>query len=89
MKLVPHEVGYPIEPFECGLPAVLMWCFLLFHDWRYVDFQTGHFADFEQFKIDNHFANFRQDKTDPTCLFSLTLGWSVILMSLGKTLGCK
>ena len=29
---------------------------MLLHDWRYMGFQTGHFADFEQFKIDNHFA---------------------------------
>ena len=25
---------------------------------RYIDFQIGQFADFEQFKIDSHFSNF-------------------------------
>ena len=34
-------------------------------DRRYIDFQTGHFVDFKQFKVDIHFANFGQVKTDP------------------------
>ena len=29
------------------------------------DFQTGKFADFEQFKIDSHVANFGQVQGDP------------------------
>ena len=32
-----------------------------------MDFQAGHFAAFEQFKIDSHFANFGQVKINPTC----------------------
>ena len=39
----------------------------------YIDFQTGHFADFEQFRVDIHFANFGQVKIDPICFFLLTL----------------
>ena len=45
---------------------------MLLHDWRYIDFQTGLFADFEQFKIDNNFANFGQVIFHPPCLFLLT-----------------
>ena len=51
------------------------------------DFQTGKFAEFEQFKIDSHFANFGQVQSDPNCLSLLTLGRSVTLLTLGKTLG--
>ena len=40
------------------------------------DFQTGKFADFEQFKIDSHFANFGQVQSDPNCLPLLALGRS-------------
>ena len=29
------------------------------------DFQTGKFADFEQFQIESHFANFGQLYKDP------------------------
>ena len=42
------------------------------------DFQTGYFADFEQFKIDSHFDDFGQVKIDLE-----------LYLSLGKTLGCK
>ena len=38
-----------------------------------MDFQTGHFADFEQFKIDIHFVNFEQFKIDPISSILLTL----------------
>ena len=34
---------------------------------RYIDFQTGHFADFVQFKVDVHFANFGQVIIDLIC----------------------
>ena len=37
--------------------------------WDYIDFQTGHFADDEQFKVDSHSADFGQVKTYPTCSF--------------------
>ena len=30
-----------------------------------IDFQTSHFTDFEQFKVDFHFANFGSVKIDP------------------------
>ena len=36
---------------------------------RYTDFQTGHFADLEQFKIDSHFADFGLVKIDPASSF--------------------
>ena len=32
---------------------------------RYIDFQTGHFAGFEQFKVDIHSANFGQIEGEP------------------------
>ena len=36
----------------------------------YIDFQTSHFADFEQFKVDIYFANFGQVKIDPIRFFT-------------------
>ena len=39
----------------------------------YIDFQTSHFADFEQFKVDIYFSNFGQVKIDPIQSFLLTL----------------
>ena len=36
-----------------------------------IDFSTGYFADFEQFKVDIYFANFGQVRIDP--IFSLLL----------------
>ena len=69
--------------------CVQIWCFLHLCGWRYVDFQTGHFADFGHFKIDSHLVVFGQVKIDPTFSFLLTLGRSVILLSLGKMLGLK
>ena len=65
------ELGYPKEPFEWGLPAAQIWCFWLLHDWRYRDFQTGNFANFEQFTIDSHFSDFGQVKIDPSWLYLL------------------
>ena len=41
------------------------------YDWRYVDFQTGHFADFKQFKIDIHFLNLGASKWILLVLFYL------------------
>ena len=70
---LPPEAEYPMEPFKWGLPAVQIWWFKLFCDWKYSDFQIGHFAGFEQSKVDIHFADFGQVKIDPTCSFSLTL----------------
>ena len=51
----------------------------------YIDFQTSHFADFEQFKVDIYIANFGQVKIDSIRSFLLTLDRSVILLSLDKT----
>ena len=70
------EAEYLMEHFEQDLPDVQSWCFWLLHDWRYIDFQTGHFADIEQFKINNYFADFKHVKTDPTYSFLLTLSKS-------------
>ena len=42
-------------------------------DWRYSDFQTGHFAEFKQFKVDIHFADIGQVTIDPTHSLFLTL----------------
>ena len=54
----------------------------IFHDCRYTDFQTGYFADFEQFKIDGNFVV----KTDPTQFTFTDFGQvRVILGSLDKT----
>ena len=39
--------------------------------WRYTDFKTAYFADFEQFKIESQFANLGQVKIDPTHLLLL------------------
>ena len=36
----------------------------------YTHFQTSHFADFEQFKVDSYFANFEQVKIDPIRFFT-------------------
>ena len=56
MTSLTSEAKYPMEPFEWGLPAVQIWYFYLLHDWRYIDFQSGLFAIFKQFKIDSHFG---------------------------------
>ena len=42
-------------------------------DWRYSYFQTGHFAEFKQFKVDIHFADIGQVTIDPTHSLFLTL----------------
>ena len=72
---------------QWGLPAVQIWCFYLLYDWD-IDFQTGHFADFDQFKVDSHSATLGKSKIDPTRSY-YWLWPTVILVSLGKTLGCK
>ena len=41
--------------------------------WGYIDFQTGYFADFEQFKVDIYFANFGQVRIDSICSLLLAL----------------
>ena len=50
----------------------------------YAHFQTSHFADFEQFKVDSYFANFGQVKLTLFVLYDF-VQVTVILLSLGKT----
>ena len=50
-------------------------------------FQAVLFVDFEQFKIDIDFVDFRKVKIDPSHSCLLSLDRSVILLSLGKMLG--
>ena len=85
MTLLPSEAKYPTEPLQWCLPTVQIWCFWLLLDWRYIDFQTDHFADFEHFKIDFHFANFGLVKIDPICSLLLTVDRSQLFTNLGKT----
>ena len=46
-----------------------------------IDFQTSHFSDFRNFKVDIYFANFGHIEIDPIRSLLVT----VILLSLGKT----
>ena len=50
---------------------------------RYIDFQTIHFADFEQFKVDIYFMNFGQVKIHPIRSFLLTLDSSQLFYWFG------
>ena len=43
-----------------------------------IDFQTSHFAESEQLKVDICFANFGQVNTDPIQTFLLTLDMSLL-----------
>ena len=47
--------------------------FLASPNWRYVDFQTTYFDEFEQFKVDSHFDDFGKIKIDDGHLFLLIL----------------
>ena len=51
------------------------------------DFQTGKFADLEQFTIDSHFANFGQVQSDPNCSYLLTLDRSQLFYCFGQDVG--
>ena len=51
----------------------------------YTDFQTSHFADFEQFKVYIYLANFGQFEIDPIRFFMDFGQVTVILLSSGKT----
>ena len=72
-----------------GTPSMMfIWCLnsiFLASLWLEINFQTGHFSDFEQFKAKIYFAKFGQVKIDPIWSVLLTLDRSVILLSLGKT----
>ena len=69
---VPPDVDYPMEPFEWGLLAVWVWCFQLL-----LWLEICRFS----------FSEFGRVKMDPTRSVLLTLGWPVIWLTLGKTLG--
>ena len=69
----------------------------LLNDLKYIDFQTGNYADFnqfgyfanfEEFKTDSNFADFGQVTIDPT--HSSLLLWEChgCFTGLEKTLGC-
>ena len=73
-----------MEPFQWCLPTFKIWCFKLLCDWRYKDFQTGHFADFEQFKDDNYFVIFEQVKIDSIPSLLLTLDSSQFFTKFGQ-----
>ena len=68
MTSITPEAEYPMEPFQC-LSGIQIWCSSLLRDWGYIDFQTSHFADFGQLKVDIYFANFGQVKIDPVLPF--------------------
>ena len=80
----PPEAYYPMELFQWYLSGVQIWCFKLLRDWRYIDFQTSHFADFEQVKVDIYFVNFGQVKIEPILSLLLSLDRSSYFTSLGK-----
>ena len=71
------EVEYPTE-----LSVMFIWypnLMFLASPWlEIIDFQTSHFADSEQFKVDIYFAIFRQVKNDPIQTFLLTLDISLL-----------
>ena len=54
-----------------------------------MDFQTGHFADCEQFEIDSHIPDFEQVQIDPLVYFYYFEQVTIILLSLDKRLGRK
>ena len=55
--------------------------------WLEIDFQTGHFADFEHFKIDSSLTDFGKVNIDPTGSFLLLWGCLSNFTELGKMLG--
>ena len=80
MTSLPPEAEYPMM-FTC-CPDLM---FLPLPDWRYIDFQTGHFAAFERFKFDTHFAYFGKVKIDLIRSLLLALDRSQLyLLRLGK-----
>ena len=54
-----------------------------------MDSETGHFADFEQFKIDSHFAHFVFTAYLFLLICLTDFGQVSCFTSLGKTLDCK
>ena len=76
IMLVPPEVGYPMEPFEWGLPDIQIWCLLIF--WLVILLTLGSskfiviLVTLGKSKLTLHFGQF-----------------TVILLSLGKMLSCR
>ena len=76
----------PTQVFSCEYSKnfrnsffIELWWLLLNYVLVYIDFQTGHFSDFEQFKVDIHFASFGQIRIDPISSLLLTLDRSQLL----------
>ena len=92
MKSLPPEAEDPVEFFEWGLPYVRFDASCFSMTWE-IDFQTGHLSDFEQFKVDSHSAHFLltlgKSKLTILVYFSDFGHITVILLRLGKMLGCK
>ena len=55
----------------------------------YIDFQTSHFAEFEQFKVDIYFTNFGQVKIHSIQSFLLTLDRSQLFYRVWVTHAAK
>ena len=89
MASLPPSAEDLIEHFEWGLPNVQVLCFWLLHDLRYIDFQTGHFAHFEHLIVNSHSADFGQVKIELLVNIKGFGQFTVILLSLGKALGCE
>ena len=86
MSLLLPEEEYQMKLFQWYLPTVQTWCpnLKFLRDWKYIDFQTDYFADFEKFKVDIYFANTGKIKIDLICsLLQLWTGRSYFT-SLGK-----
>ena len=58
MTSLPPEVKYPMDPLN---KVYLLSKFDVSSFFVTRDFQTGNFTDFEQFKIDSHFAKLEQN----------------------------
>ena len=59
----------------------------LFHDWRYIDFETGHFFDLSSSKLMVILLTLGKSKLTLLVHFNGFGQATVILLSLGKTLG--
>ena len=67
MTLLPPMEKCPIDFY---LSMMFIWCpNFMFLASLWLEFQTSHFADSEQFKVDSYFANFGQVKIEPIRFF--------------------
>ena len=86
MTSLPPELKYLMEPFEQGLPAIYPnLIFQLFHDCRFIDFQTGHFATLSSSKLIVILLIWASQNW-PYFIVTAFGQEKVILGSLGKTL---